>query len=145
MPRVGIIGAGQLGQMLGLAARSLGVDCHFLDPGDDPPAAVCGDVSKAAFDDAAAIAALAERCDVITYEFENVPVSTLQHTANLAPVYPPAEALRQAQDRLSEKRLFDELDIPLPGYHPGGVARSTRQRGEAARISVGHQNTSPRL
>ena len=120
MKRVGIIGAGQLGQMLGNAGKSLGIECEFLDPADDPPAASCGTVARAAFDDAEAIAAMARRCDVITYEFENVPVGALAHADGLAPVYPPADALRLAQDRLDEKRLFDELDIPLPGYHPIG-------------------------
>jgi 5-(carboxyamino)imidazole ribonucleotide synthase len=115
--RIGIIGAGQLGQMLGLAARSLNVECRYLDPSPNPPAAVSGKVIRAAFDDPVALVALADTCDVITYEFENVPVTALQHIVGIAPVYPPAEALRHAQDRLAEKNLFDELRIPLPGYH----------------------------
>ena len=116
--RIGIIGAGQLGQMLGFAARDLGVECRFLDPSDAPPAAVCGDVIQRPFDDRDALAELAATCDVITYEFENVPVEALQLIEGKAPVYPPAAALRHSQDRLDEKRLFDSLDIPLPGYHP---------------------------
>mgnify|MGYP001819054771 FL=1 len=116
--RIGIIGAGQLGQMLGFAARDLGVECRFLDPSDAPPAAVCGDVIQRPFDDRDALAELAATCDVITYEFENVPVEALQLIDGKVPVYPPAAALRHSQDRLDEKRLFDSLDIPLPGYHP---------------------------
>ena len=116
--RIGIIGAGQLGQMLGFAARDLGVECRFLDPSDAPPAAVCGNVIQRPFDDRDALAELAATCDVITYEFENVPVEALQLIEGKAPVYPPAAALRHSQDRLDEKRLFDSLDIPLPGYHP---------------------------
>lgn len=115
--RIGIIGAGQLGQMLGFAARRLDVECRFLDPSPNPPAAVCGKVIQAAFDDPVALVALAETCDIITYEFENVPVTALQHIDGIAPVYPPAKALQLAQDRLAEKLLFDELGIPLPGYH----------------------------
>jgi len=115
--RVGIIGAGQLGQMLGLAARTLGVECCFLDPGEAPPAADCGPVIHAAFDDAAALAELASNADVVTYEFENVPVDALRVLDGKVPVYPPPDALRHAQDRLAEKRLFEHLDIPLPGYH----------------------------
>ena len=115
--RIGIIGAGQLGQMLGFAARDLGVECRFIDPSESPPAAECGKVIQSAFDDPVALVALGDTCDVITYEFENVPVAALQHVEGLAPVYPPAAALRHSQDRLDEKKLFDELEIPLPGYH----------------------------
>ena len=116
--RIGIIGAGQLGQMLGFAARELGDTCTFLDPGADPPAAAAGPVIRAAFDDAAALARLAAQSDVITYEFENVPVDALVAIAGAVPIYPPAAALQQAQDRLTEKTLFARLDIPLPAYQP---------------------------
>ncbi|MGI9272812.1 MAG: 5-(carboxyamino)imidazole ribonucleotide synthase [Woeseiaceae bacterium] len=115
--RIGIIGAGQLGQMLGFAARDLGMQCLFVDPADNPPAAVCGTVLQADFDDPTALATLARDCDVVTYEFENVPVDALQHIVDRVPVYPPPDALRHAQDRLVEKRLFDSLSIPLPAYH----------------------------
>lgn len=115
--RIGIIGAGQLGQMLGFAARDLDIEVRFLDPSDNPPAAQCGKVIQSAFDDPVALVALADTCDVITYEFENVPVAALQHIEGVAPVYPPATALRHSQDRRDEKELFKELDIPLPGYH----------------------------
>ena len=114
--RIGIIGAGQLGQMLGFAANELEIECRFLDPSDTPPASQAGTVVQSAFDDADALATLAEDCDVITYEFENVPVDSLLPLCDKLPVYPPPNALRQAQDRLVEKRLFDELGIPLPGY-----------------------------
>ena len=114
--RIGIIGAGQLGQMLGFAARELGVECLFLDPSDAPPAAACGEVIRRPFDDPEALIQLAETCDVVTYEFENVPVEALQKIDAKVPVYPPADALRYSQDRLEEKRIFDRLDIPLPGY-----------------------------
>lgn len=115
--RVGIIGAGQLGQMLGFAARNLGVECRFLDPSISPPAGVCGEVIQRPFDDAVALAELAATCDVITYEFENVPVSALQQIEGEVPIYPPVDALRHAQDRLDEKQLFEQLGIPLPTYH----------------------------
>lgn len=114
--RIGIIGAGQLGQMLGFAARDLGVECTFLDPGESPPAAVCGDVIRRAFNDQVALRELAATCDVITYEFENVPVEALHAIEGQVPIYPPPVALRHSQDRLDEKRLFDRLEIPLPGY-----------------------------
>ena len=131
--RIGIIGAGQLGQMLGFAARDLGVECIFLDPGDSPPAAVCGDVIRGRFDDKEALLELASTCDVITYEFENVPVEALHAIEGQVPIYPPPVALRHSQDRLDEKRLFDRLEIPLPGYR----AVDTRQDLVDAIASLG--------
>ena len=119
--RVGIIGAGQLGQMLGFAARDLDIECRFLDPSPSPPAGVCGEIIQRPFDDAAALDELARTCDVITYEFENVPVAALQRILQDVPVYPPIDALRQAQDRLYEKQLFTALGIPLPGHHAIGA------------------------
>jgi 5-(carboxyamino)imidazole ribonucleotide synthase len=115
--RIGIIGAGQLGQMLGFAARKMGHECYFLDPSEAPPAAQAGPVAQASFDDPVALSALADKCDVLTYEFENVPVEALEAIASERPVYPPLGALRVAQDRLTEKQLFERLEIPLPSYH----------------------------
>ncbi|MGI9221117.1 MAG: 5-(carboxyamino)imidazole ribonucleotide synthase [Woeseiaceae bacterium] len=115
--RIGIIGAGQLGQMLGFAARDLGFECVFVDPSDAPPAADCGEVIQAAFDDSAALSALAACCDVVSYEFENVSVDALRKISDRVPVYPPPDALLHAQDRLAEKKLFQSLDIPLPAFH----------------------------
>ncbi len=127
--QIGIIGAGQLGQMLGFAARDLGVQCRFLDPSTSPPAAECGHVTQRPFDDAEALAEMAACCDVITYEFENVPVTALRGIEDEVAVYPPPEALRLAQDRLDEKQLFDRLEIPLPGYH---VVDSRQDLADAA-------------
>jgi 5-(carboxyamino)imidazole ribonucleotide synthase len=118
--RIGVIGGGQLGQMLGFAARALGHECLFLDPSETPPAAVVGPVTRADFSDGEALDTLARQCDVITYEFENVPVEALRGIAGQLPLYPPPDALRLAQDRLNEKKLFTRLDIPLPPYR--GVA-----------------------
>ena len=116
--RIGIIGAGQLGQMLGFAARGLGMHCTFVDPSPNPPAAACGHVIQAPFDDHDALSTLAADCDIVTYEFENVPVEALERISKQVPVYPPPDALRQAQDRLAEKQLFDSLGISLPAYQP---------------------------
>lgn len=114
--RIGIIGAGQLGLMLGRAGKEIGHECVFLDPSDNPPAGAVGELIRAEYDDVDALAKLAARSDVVTYEFENVPVNALLSLATRVQIYPPPEALRQAQDRLLEKRLFDALQIPLPGY-----------------------------
>lgn len=114
--QIGIIGAGQLGQMLGFAARDLGMQCVFVDPSPSPPAAACGEVIQAAYDDKTALSTLAENCDVVTYEFENVPFAALKEISDRVPVYPPPDALLHAQDRLAEKQLFTGLDIPLPAF-----------------------------
>ena len=116
--RIGIIGAGQLGQMLGFAARDMGIECRFVDPAESPPASAAGSVMMRRFDDPEALATLADQCDVLTYEFENVPVDALDLVSDRVPVYPPPAALRHAQDRLAEKRLFEGLGIPLPGFLP---------------------------
>jgi len=131
--RIGIIGAGQLGQMLGTAANDLGFECRFIDPSDSPPAASTGVVIQKAFDDPDALAQLAADCDVVTYEFENVPVAALHAIAGVVPVYPPPSALAIAQDRRHEKRLFDALDIPLPGYR----VIDSRQDMQAAAADLG--------
>jgi 5-(carboxyamino)imidazole ribonucleotide synthase len=116
MNKIGIIGAGQLGQMLGQAGRVLDVECIFLDPSPEPPAARVGPVRKNAFDDIAALEQLASETDVLTYEFENVPVGALESIAGKHRVYPPVDALRFAQDRLVEKGLFESLGIPVANY-----------------------------
>ncbi len=131
--RIGIIGAGQLGQMLGFAARDLGMECRFVDPSPKPPAAACGEVIRAPFDDPAALADLASTCDIVTFEFENVPVDALRAIDADVPVYPPARALSHAQDRLDEKHLFVRLGIPLPGFH----AIDTRDDLDAAAEGLG--------
>ncbi len=132
--RIGIIGAGQLGQMLGFAARDLDIEVRFIDPTDNPPAAQCGKVIQSPFDDPVALIALADTCDVITYEFENIPVTALQLIENIVPIYPPAAALKHSQDRLDEKKLFAELGIPLPGYHAIGTREDIDEA--AARLGL---------
>ena len=102
--------------MLGAAAEKLGFECIFLDPSEKPPAASVGPVITAAFDDEQALATLADRCDVITYEFENVPVAAVRRIESKCPVLPLPAALDLAQDRISEKQLFESLQIPIPGY-----------------------------
>jgi len=126
MKRIGIIGAGQLGQMLGQAGRALELEFVFLDPSPEPPAATVGRVQRRAFDDVAALEQLAAATDVVTYEFENVPVGAIESIASDTCVYPPPEALRFAQDRLSEKRLFEALHIPVAPYRAVDSERDLR-------------------
>lgn len=115
--RVGVIGGGQLGQMLGFAGRTLGIECEYLDPSAEPPAAAAGRVVRASFDDDASILSLASRVDVLTYEFENLSVEALEPALGMCPIFPPLAALAAAQDRLAEKHLFEKLKIPLPRWH----------------------------
>lgn len=116
LAKVGIIGAGQLGQMLGFAAQTLDIECVFLDPGDNPPAACTGEILKYAFDSDEGLSKLANSVDVVTYEFENVPVEAVRRLPEGTPVYPAPRALEVAQDRLFEKRLFQALGIPVPEF-----------------------------
>lgn len=117
MTTVGVLGAGQLGRMLGLAGRALDLEFEFLDPAPDPPARIAGHVIARPFDDPQALSTLAARCDLVTYEFENVPLAAVEALAERIPVYPAANALETAQDRLHEKRLFERLRIPVPAWH----------------------------
>lgn len=133
MTTVGVIGAGQLGQMLGFAGRPLNLDFVFLDPASDPPARAAGEVINLPFDSSDGLAMLAERADIVTYEFENVPVTAVEWLAEKVAVYPPAGALRQSQDRLREKQLFESLQIPVPAWR----AIDTKEELKNALRSIG--------
>lgn len=107
---IGILGGGQLGRMLALAAAPLGYRVRIYAPEAE---SVAGDVARAlvraAYDDRDALRAFAESCDVITYEFENVPADAVAFLAELRPVHPGARALAVAQDRLLEKQFVADL------------------------------------
>jgi 5-(carboxyamino)imidazole ribonucleotide synthase len=113
--RVGVLGAGQLGRMLALAGYPLGLELRFVDPAQGAPAGQVAEQRVADYDDPAALDWLAE-CDVVTFEFENVPVATVEALEARARVAPGAKALRTAQDRLREKQAFSELGIPTAPY-----------------------------
>ena len=99
---IGIIGGGQLGRMLAMAAARLNFRTIILEPQEDCPAAqVANEQITAPYGDPAALAELAARCDVVTYEFENVPVSAAEALQRSVPVHPPAKALEVAQVRLT--------------------------------------------
>src|SRR6187455_849307 len=101
---IGIIGGGQLGRMLAMAAARLGYRTVILEPQADCPAAqVANRQIVAAYDDPAALDELARVSAVVTYEFENVPVGAATRLAASVPVYPPPRALEVAQDRVTEK------------------------------------------
>lgn len=103
---IGIIGGGQLGRMLAIAAAQLGYKCHIFDPHEHPCAAdVAAHFTRAAFDDVAALESFARTCDVISYEFENLPVAPLEQLAGK--LRPSARSLAVAQDRAEEKRFIE--------------------------------------
>jgi 5-(carboxyamino)imidazole ribonucleotide synthase len=115
---IGIIGGGQLGRMLAMAAARLNFRTVILEPQADSPAAqVANQQITAAYDDAIALGELARLCDVVTYEFENVPVTAAETLAASVPVYPPPKALEVAQDRLTEKRFLNTSGIETARFH----------------------------
>ena len=114
---IGILGGGQLGRMLAVAAARLGLRTHIYEPGANPPAAdVAHAVTTAGYDDANALRAFAASVDVITYEFENIPTAALDMLEALRPIRPNRRALATAQDRLLEKGFLTGLGIACAPY-----------------------------
>ena len=113
---IGILGGGQLGYMLALAGYPLGLHFRFLDPSPEAPVGRIAHRVTADYLDEAALEKFAHGLEVVTYEFENVPVQAARFLAERVAVYPPAGALEEAQDRLREKRLFRKLGIPTTEF-----------------------------
>ena len=113
---IGLLGGGQLGRMLAVAAARLGYRAHVYEPGAPPAAQVASAHTDAAWDDAAALAAFARACDVVTYEWENVPLAAIDAVAAHAPVRPGRRALEIAQDRLPEKDFLSGLGLGVAPY-----------------------------
>jgi 5-(carboxyamino)imidazole ribonucleotide synthase len=116
--KVGILGAGQLARMIALAGYPLGLKFIFLDPSKDACANSLGEHLHGEYDDPKLLEQLAQRADVVTYEFENVPADVAAFLAAHTKVYPPSKALAVAQDRLIEKTFFNSIDIPTALYAP---------------------------
>jgi 5-(carboxyamino)imidazole ribonucleotide synthase len=114
--QVGILGGGQLGRMLALAGYPLGLRFRTLDLSPEAPAGHVSELMAADFNDTDALKRFARGLDVVTYEFENVPVDPARFLSRRVPVFPPPEALEAAQDRLTEKRFFERLGIPTPVF-----------------------------
>ena len=114
---IGIFGGGQLGRMLAMAARALDYRTVSLDLGEDCPASQVTDHHiAAAYDDLDAARELADRSDVVTYEFENVDATAIEVISELKPVYPSPSVLRVCQDREIEKDTLSGLGVPVPEY-----------------------------
>ena len=120
---IGMLGGGQLGRMAALAAANLGYKVHVLTPERDSPAAqVCARTTIADYTDRTVLAAFASSVDVVTYEFENVPVEAAEFLMEKVPVRPGPEALRVAQDRLREKEFAANLGIGTAPFRAVGAA-----------------------
>ena len=113
---IGILGGGQLGYMLALAGYPLGLHFRFLDPSPEAPVGRIANRVTADFNDQQALEKFSHGLEAVTYEFENVPVAAAKFLAERVPVYPPAVALEEAQERLREKRLFRRLEIPTTEF-----------------------------
>ncbi|MFQ3229019.1 5-(carboxyamino)imidazole ribonucleotide synthase [Reinekea sp.] len=109
--KLAIVGGGQLGRMMAQAALPLGIKSLLLDPIADACGVDCGELLVAAYDDPASLDSLAQQCDAVTFEFENVPPAAVSRLAKDIPAYPPAQALETARDRWNEKSLFQSLNI----------------------------------
>lgn len=124
---VGILGGGQLGRMLSVAAARLGFRCHIFEPGTAPAGDVAFAVTTASYDDHDALQRFAAECDVITFEFENVPAEALDLIEARVPIRPGREALRISQDRLTEKTFLQGLGLNVAPFHdiPDAAAMET--------------------
>ena len=125
--RIGILGGGQLGRMLALAAARLGFICHiYSDVPDAPAAQVAASLTIGRYDDIEELRRFADTVDVVTYEFENVPVAAAEMLAKLKPVSPPPKALEVAQDRLVEKQFIADLSVPVAPFLAIGDDTTTK-------------------
>lgn len=113
---IGILGAGQLGRMLAVAAAQLGFKCHIYSDVPGPASDVAVSTTIGAYEDLEKIARFAAETDVVTYEFENVPVDAAAAVERVRPVRPGLKALEVAQDRFKEKSFIASLGLPLPRF-----------------------------
>ena len=115
--RIGILGGGQLGKMLAVAASRLGLTSHIFDPNENSPASqVAFKTSTASYEDKRALINFANSVDIITYEFENIPTSALDVLEKIVPIRPGREALRVSQDRIIEKDFLSRIGLKTAPY-----------------------------
>jgi hypothetical protein len=125
---IGIIGGGQLGRMLAMAAARLGMKTCIYNDAPDAPAFQVTDRSFAApYDDLEKLAAFADACDAVTFEFENLPAHAIAHLADRVPVRPGAHALAITQDRLSEKTFVERLGLKTAPFFDVTSAGQARE------------------
>ena len=114
---IGILGGGQLGQMLSMAAGRLGFKTHIFEPSENPPASnVASKFTRAEYDDYDALKQFASSVDVVTYEFENIPTAALDIIETQSEIFPNREALKISQDRLIEKEFINKLGFKTASF-----------------------------
>ena len=114
---IGILGGGQLGQMLSMAASRLGFKTHIFEPSENPPASnVASEFTRAEYDDYDALKQFASSVDVVTYEFENIPTAALDIIETQSEIFPNREALKISQDRLIEKEFINKLGFKTASF-----------------------------
>jgi 5-(carboxyamino)imidazole ribonucleotide synthase len=131
---IGILGGGQLGRMLAMSAAQLGFRCHVYSDVPGPALDVAHSSTIGAFDDLARIADFARSVDVVTYEFENVPLRAAAAAQEIAPVRPGPKALDVAQDRLTEKTFISKLGIPVAPF--AAVGNLSELQAAAERVGL---------
>ncbi len=132
---IGILGGGQLGRMLTMAAAQLGFHCHIYCPDEKSPAEqVTNRLSRKSYTDQAALVEFAKAVDVVTYEFENIPVESVETLRQHVPVFPSAQVLRVSQDRLQEKDFLNKIGIDTAPY----AAVATEDEALAALGKIGY-------
>jgi 5-(carboxyamino)imidazole ribonucleotide synthase len=138
---IGLLGGGQLGRMLGLAARAMGYRIAVLDPDPTCPASSIADsIVVAAYDDVGGAMRLAERCDVVTYELEHVAAEVVDAVETVAPVRPGRLPLRVTQDRIAERRFAEEAGAEVAPWRevrtPAELADAASELGMPLRLKV---------
>jgi|688.fasta_scaffold00251_51 5-(carboxyamino)imidazole ribonucleotide synthase len=136
MKTIGVLGAGQLARMLALAGMPLGFKFLYVDPSHSSPASWLGEQIVAPFEDATALQKLADSSDLITYEFENIPVSVVRKLAQTRSVFPPPIALESSQDRLLEKQFFNQHGIDTAPFCPVDDQPSLEQAIAALKLPL---------
>ena len=141
---IGIVGGGQLGRMMASAAAQLGYRAHIYAPEREAVAyETAFKHTSAAYDDRMALNGFANSVDVITFEFENVPVETLRHLSDHRPVFPCGKALEIAQDRAVEKRFAQSVGLKLPRFvevrSPGELAAALAEVGTPAILKTARE------
>lgn len=132
---VGVLGSGQLGRMLALAARRMGYRVHVLSPDSDSPTGQVADREwSAAYDDLDTVGKFARSVDVVTLEFENIPAATVEEISSVVPVRPGWKALHTAQNRLREKTFLRDAGFPVAPFRE--VSERTALDGALREIGV---------
>lgn len=131
---LGILGSGQLGRMSALAAAELGIRVHIYSPDNDSPAEqVAAKTYVGSYSDKRKLRAFANSVDVVSYEFENIPVSTVRYIQKIKPVYPDDRLLEISQNRITEKKYLNEIGIPTARwsaiYSPADIDKAVKEIG----------------